>query len=124
MKIGILSDTHNNAKNLQTALDIFAREGIETLIHCGDMTNVETAKKLAGFQVICVFGNGDIESGAIRETILALNPENYAGMVYKGKIGAARIAAAHGHMPGMVDELVRCGDVRLRLQRPLAPAQR
>lgn len=111
MRIGILSDTHNNLKNLQAALDRFKAEGIHTLIHCGDFTGVEVAQRLAGFHVIGVFGNGDIASGEIRDTLLAQNPENYAGLVYTGRIGGARIGVTHGHLPGRVEELVYSGDL-------------
>jgi len=110
MKIGILSDTHNNLKNLQTALALFKTQGIQTLIHCGDFTGVEVVQRLAGFRMICAFGNGDIASGEIREALLAQNPENYVGMVYTGRIGGARIAVTHGHLPGRVDELVHSGE--------------
>jgi len=110
MKIGILSDTHNNLRGLQTALAFFKRKRIGTLIHCGDLTGVEVAQKLAGFRVICVFGNGDIASGLIRETLLAQNPDSSAGLVFSGRIGGVRIGATHGHLPGRLEELVRSGE--------------
>lgn len=109
MKIGILSDTHNNLTNLQAALNIFQQRGVDTLIHCGDMTEVEIAQAMLGFRVICVFGNGDVASGEIRQVLLAQNPENYAGMQYSGRIDGVRIAATHGHLPGRVEELARSG---------------
>ncbi len=110
MKIGILSDTHNNQKNLQAALEKFKQQNIQTLIHCGDVTSPETAALLAGFRVICVLGNGDIASGEIRQTLLALNPENYVGLVYTGQIDGARIGVTHGHLPGRVEEMVNSGE--------------
>ncbi|MBE0696034.1 MAG: YfcE family phosphodiesterase [Anaerolineaceae bacterium] len=109
MLIGILSDTHNNLANLATALALFEREGVSTLVHCGDFTNVEIASKMAGFQVIGVFGNGDFASGEIREVLLRQNPENYAGLEFSGRIGDARIAVTHGHIPGRIEELVHAG---------------
>lgn len=109
MIIGILSDTHNNLASLVAALALFEREGVETVIHCGDFTGVEVAKKLAGLRIICTFGNGDFASGEIREELLRQNPENYAGLAYSGRIGDARIAAAHGHIPGQVAELAYSG---------------
>lgn len=109
MEIGILSDTHNNLRNLQKALAVFKSRGIETLIHCGDLTSVEIARALDGFRVICVLGNGDFTSGEISDTLLAQNPENFAGLQYTGRIGGARIAATHGHLPGLVDELTHSG---------------
>lgn len=109
MRIGILSDTHNNQANLDLALRLFEREEIATLIHCGDFTGVEIAQKLAPFRVLCVLGNGDYASGEIRDEILRQNPENYAGLVYTGQIGPARIAATHGHLEGRLEELLRSG---------------
>lgn len=109
MEIGILSDTHNNLKALHKALALFQARRIQVLIHCGDLTGVEVAQALAGFQVICVLGNGDIASGAIRDALLAQNPNNYVGLEYTGRIGEARIAVVHGHLPGVVDELTHSG---------------
>lgn len=110
MKIGILSDTHNNIRNLRVALDVFREEGIDTIIHCGDLTGIEIAQAMEGFRVICVLGNGDIASGEIRAAILSQHPESYVGMNYTGRIGGMRIAATHGHLPGRVEELVRSGE--------------
>lgn len=110
MILGLLSDTHNNTTNLQKALAVFRARGIETLIHCGDMTSAETAQMLGGFRVICVFGNGDYASGEIRAALLEMNPENYAGLFYTGSIDGARIAVTHGHLPGKVEELVRSAE--------------
>lgn len=119
MKIGILSDTHNNTRNLQAALDVFEKREIHTLIHCGDLTSVEIAFQLAGWagqvgcpRVICVFGNGDVTSGEIRSVLLAQNSDNYAGMAFTGEIDGVPLAAAHGHVPGTLEELVRSGQYR------------
>lgn len=110
MKIGILSDTHNNLKNLQAALEIFAREGIETIIHCGDLTETKIARAMQGFRVICAFGNGDIATGEIRQALIEMNPDSFAGLVFSGKIGDSMIAVTHGHIPGKVEELVESGE--------------
>ncbi len=110
MKIGILSDTHNNLANLRSALALFQKEGIDTLIHCGDLTDGEIARAMEGFRVICVLGNGDVASGEIRAVLLAQNPQNYVGLVYTGRIGETRIAATHGHLPGEVETLVHSGE--------------
>lgn len=110
MKIGLLSDTHNNLANLQIALDRFRKAGIQTLIHCGDQTDTDMVRALVGFRVICLLGNGDFASGEIRQVLMEQNPDNYVGLVYRGEIGNARIAATHGHIPGQVDELLHTGN--------------
>jgi putative phosphoesterase len=109
MRLGILSDTHNNLPNLEKALQAFRAAGVEVLIHCGDVTRTETAAHLAGFQVHLTFGNGDVASGELAETLRSMNPASSAGMVFTGKLDNVRLAAAHGHVPGVVDELTRSG---------------
>jgi len=41
MKIGVMSDTHDNLSNLISAVDTFRRLGIDTVIHCGDLNSPE-----------------------------------------------------------------------------------
>lgn len=119
MKLGILSDTHNNLPYLQKALEWFEKQQVQALIHCGDLTSVEVAFHLAGWagqagepRILCVFGNGDVSSGEIRSVLTAQNLENYAGMAYTGEIAGVPIAAAHGHVPGTLEELLRSGKYR------------
>ncbi len=109
MRIGILSDTHNNVPNLRAALERLREEGIDTVFHLGDVTRPETAQELSGFRVIHLVGNGDYLSGEIRRVLLDMNPESYSGMVWTGEIDGVPIAATHGHLPGKFDELVDSG---------------
>jgi putative phosphoesterase len=110
MQIGILSDTHNNTENLQAALQIFKQKDIHTLVHCGDVTRIEIVPLLAGFRVIYLAGNGDNLWGEIRRMLLELNPESYGGLVFSGEMAGVKIAAAHGHVEGVVDGLATSGE--------------
>jgi len=108
MRIGVLSDSHNNIGNLLKALRVFREEGIEKLIHCGDMVNVMTAKQMSGFDVIYVNGNMDDSAAAVNDALWVLNPSNEtAGDVYTGKIGGRKIAVTHSHLAGKLDQLIR-----------------
>lgn len=108
MRIGVLSDTHNNIGNLLKALRFFEEEGIKNLIHCGDMVNVFTAKQMTGFDVIYVNGNMDDSAAAVNDTLWLLNPNNETpGDFYTGKIGGVNIAVTHGHISGKLDQLIR-----------------
>ena len=110
MKIGILSDTHNNLTNLQSALALFRKEGVKELVHCGDITSQETAAALGDFRVIHTAGNGDYATGEIRQILLGLNPQSYSGLVYTGDIQGVKIAVTHGHLNGKVQELLNSGE--------------
>ncbi len=36
MDIGIVSDTHDNVAAVERATEVFAADGVEVVIHCGD----------------------------------------------------------------------------------------
>jgi uncharacterized protein len=64
MKIGILSDTHDNLVNIRKAVEIFSKNGVEAVIHGGDFCSPFTLvefKPLAdrGVKMQAVFGNND-----------------------------------------------------------------
>lgn len=63
MKVGIISDTHDNLKNIEKAVKIFNEEKVEIVIHAGDIISpfvINSLKKLNS-KVKAVFGNNDGE---------------------------------------------------------------
>ncbi len=64
MKIAIISDTHDNIKNIELFLEYTTSEKIDAIIHCGDITRKETlhyiTDSFAG-KVYIVLGNGDMK---------------------------------------------------------------
>ncbi len=107
MKIGVLSDTHDSLENLQTALSTYWNRDIKTIIHCGDLVSLDMISHFTGFRLIYTFGNMDITTGTIKKRIEAMNDENFAGMVYRGKLSGVPIAATHSHIEGKMMELAR-----------------
>jgi len=61
MKIGILSDTHTKINLTKITIDFLLSEGVEFLIHAGDIVEVETLELLAnsGVRYVAVYGNND-----------------------------------------------------------------
>jgi uncharacterized protein len=62
MKIGIISDTHNNLPKFKKAMDYLEKKKVSLVIHCGDIANPKTLKEsLKGFSGKCkgVLGNAD-----------------------------------------------------------------
>lgn len=109
MKLGVLSDTHNNLTALEQALALFRQEKVDWLIHCGDVTTPETASAMGEFPVWHAVGNGDFASGEIRAILQGFNPLNQSALVVTGVLGGISIAVTHGHLPGKVTELVQSG---------------
>jgi putative phosphoesterase len=64
MKVGILSDSHDHLPNIAKAVEVFARAGVQAIIHAGDFCSPFTLapfKPLAdrGLKMYAVFGNND-----------------------------------------------------------------
>ncbi|MDY6878370.1 MAG: metallophosphoesterase family protein [Chloroflexota bacterium] len=72
MKVGIISDTHDNLRNLETALGVLQAEGVTRILHCGDVCGPEVIRALAGFDVWIARGNMDRHPGlaqAVEDTL-------------------------------------------------------
>jgi putative phosphoesterase len=64
MKIGVLSDTHDNLANLRLAVGVFAGRGVGAVIHAGDFCSPFTLQEFSplfskGVRMHAVFGNND-----------------------------------------------------------------
>jgi uncharacterized protein len=62
MKIGMISDTHDDLRSVDKAISIFNREKVSRVVHAGDFIFhgvVERFRKLESAKVIGVLGNND-----------------------------------------------------------------
>ena len=107
MKIGVLSDTHDNLSNLTYVLNVYREMGIEMIIHCGDLTSLEMVSHFDGFHTIYLTGNMDIMTGAIKSRFEKMRIDNFVGEVFRGRLDGVLIAATHGHINSKIMDLVR-----------------
>lgn len=97
MKIGILSDTHNDSAALQRALEIFRQRGIDTLLHCGDLTTPAILQNFEGFVVYLVRGNMDQhQQRALRSAAREQHGAHWLGAGDEIELAGRRIALTHG----------------------------
>ena len=61
MRIGVVSDTHNNLANVRRIVDILNAARVERVVHTGDVTQAKTLRALAELEVplVGVYGNND-----------------------------------------------------------------
>jgi hypothetical protein len=61
MKVGVISDSHDNLPNLRYALRALVEQGVGVLFHCGDLISPFVTRELGSFPgaVHVVFGNND-----------------------------------------------------------------
>ena len=67
MRIGVVSDTHNNLKNCRRIVQLFNQAGVDAVVHTGDITQVRTLVEFAALDapLYGVFGNNDQEREAL-----------------------------------------------------------
>ncbi|MCJ7696653.1 MAG: YfcE family phosphodiesterase [Anaerolineaceae bacterium] len=107
MKIGIISDTHDNQSNLETCLDYFRQHNIDTVFHCGDLISTGMINLFAGFKLIYVYGNCDLDNAELYKSVMKLSKDNFASPIYTGKLDGKLILAMHGHVEGSLMEAIQ-----------------
>lgn len=71
MRIGVVSDTHNNLKNVRRIVELFNDAGVDRVVHTGDISQAKTLDVLAELNAPLhgVFGNNDLERTALDAAI-------------------------------------------------------
>ena len=69
MLIGIVSDTHNNIKNIRQVISLFNEAGVISVIHTGDITNTKSLEMFSALDcdLYGVFGNNDRNEYGLEE---------------------------------------------------------
>jgi hypothetical protein len=105
MRIGLISDSHNDKGRLRRALDRFRAEGITTVLHAGDVTNASTLRMLASFDVWVARGNMDHDPGLVREAY-RLFGKGRMRKVHELSLDGAAVAMVHDEMSDTWRDLV------------------
>jgi putative phosphoesterase len=83
LKIGIISDTHDDVENVQSAIQLFNAEKVECVIHAGDyiFPGIVLEFKKLDAKLIGVLGNNDGERVHLLKNFLSIGAE------LKGELG-------------------------------------
>lgn len=98
MRLGILSDTHDELVRTRLAVQMLRDAGAEALVHCGDLASRPIVEALAVLPAWFVFGNHDadtvpdLQRAAVEFGSVCLD---WGGVV---EVGGRRVGVAHGHM--------------------------
>ncbi|HTU93235.1 MAG TPA: metallophosphoesterase family protein, partial [Gemmataceae bacterium] len=108
MRIGIVSDTHGNQRMVTRALAELREREITTVLHCGDIDDPETVELFRGFTMHFVFGNCDIDKGALRAAM------SYIGATLHDHFGSielegVKLAFTHGDNTTLMRDVERSG---------------
>jgi putative phosphoesterase len=107
LKIGILSDTHNDRAATQRALREFRQRGVNTLFHCGDLTAADIVPLFNGFDVRFVRGNMDRHHvKALRAAVVEQNGADWWGKGDLVELEGKLIGMTHGDSEEVLADLL------------------
>jgi uncharacterized protein len=110
MKIGIISDTHDDIENVRKAIEIFNEKNVQYVIHAGDYVfpGIVLEFKRLNAKLIGVLGNNDGEKGQLLKAFLEIGGE------LKGELGEIhvddlKIGIYHGTSAEIKKRLIESG---------------
>lgn len=109
MKIGVISDTHDQRQLILEAIDIFNKEKVGLVLHCGDWVAPFSAARFSALNcpIKGVFGNNDGDKDMHRQ-------RNGRFIEYHNKkmelaVDGRKIFVTHGHIPRLLNDALNSG---------------
>lgn len=108
MRIGILSDTHNELQATQAAVRVFESFDVDLVIHCGDIGSKDVISLFSAWPLHFVFGNMD-DPRALREAVRGNGQTCHERFGHLNVAGRS-IAFLHGDDSALLQRTVRSGE--------------
>lgn len=105
MKIGIISDTHDDMYAIRKAVELFNEQGVTHVIHAGDLISPFTFEVFGDLsaQFIGIYGNNDGDLLLLREKSRgSIHPQPHVFTVHGKRVVVV-------HEPGIVEALADSG---------------
>lgn len=105
MRIGLLSDTHDQVQRTRAAIQLLMREGAEVFFHCGDICTPMVVHACQGMPGFFVWGNNDHQRG---ELLCAMERHGHTCLEDGAlvELAGVRLAMTHGHVKKTVKNLL------------------
>lgn len=108
MKIGLISDTHDNIQNIRKAVRKFNDKHVDVVIHAGDFVNPIAVESLAGVTLVGVLGNNDTDIVGLTSIFDKIHAE-LKGEIFEKVYDRMRFAVYHGISLAKKEQLIKSG---------------
>ncbi|MFQ5800091.1 MAG: metallophosphoesterase [Candidatus Hydrothermarchaeales archaeon] len=107
MKVGIISDTHDNLDAIDATIELLNSKEVGTVIHAGDVISPFAAARFKRLKapMWVVYGNNDGERTGLKSKFKELGAEIEDFLEFE--LGGRRFAVYHGTIEGVQDSLVK-----------------
>lgn len=111
MKIGILSDTHDNLPLVDQAIARLNRENTELVLHAGDYVAPFTVARFKQLQakLVGVYGNNDGDHELLKKRFSEIATAEIRGRFAEVMADDVKIALLHGEEADLLRSLVNTG---------------
>ena len=112
MKIGIISDTHDDVENVQRAIEMFNVERVQYVIHAGDYIFPGIVKEFEKLnsKLIGVLGNNDGEKVHLLKIFLDIGGD-LKGELAEIELDGLRFGVYHGTSKEIKEQLVNTANI-------------
>jgi putative phosphoesterase len=108
MKIGLISDTHDNIQNIRKAVREFNDKHVDVVIHAGDFVSPIAVESLTGVKLVGVLGNNDTDIPGITSTFNKIHVE-LKGEIFETVYDGMKFAVYHGTNLVKKEQLIKSG---------------
>jgi len=108
MKIGLISDTHDNIQNIRRAVRKFNDKRVDLVIHAGDIVSPNAVESLADVKLVSVLGNNDKDVAGLTSAFNKINGK-LEGEIYETVYDGMKFAIYHGTSITKREQLIKSG---------------
>lgn len=108
MKIGLISDTHDNIQNIRRAVRKFNDKHVDLVIHAGDIVSPNAVESLAEVKLVGVLGNNDKDVAGLTSAFNKIDGK-LEGETYETVYDGMKFAVYHGTSITKREQLIKSG---------------
>jgi hypothetical protein len=108
MKIGLISDTHDNIGNILNAVKQFNDRNTDVVLHAGDFVSPLSVESFNGVKLIGVLGNNDTNIPGLTSAFKKIHGE-LKGEFFESVYDGMKFAVYHGTSSAQRELLIKSG---------------
>jgi uncharacterized protein len=108
MKIGLISDTHDNIENILKAVREFKSRHVDVVLHAGDFVSPIAVESFAGIKLVGIVGNNDTNIPGLTSAFNKIHGE-LKGEIFEAVYDGINLVIYHGTSSSKKEFLIKSG---------------